>query len=97
MDLLHRSVEVSDGLVVDRHEHGAAVGSLTDVVLRMLDHVVDIKRLLEHLGHGVEHGKSKRDVGHEDAVHHVDVEPIGLADIDHFGLALEVEEISGKE
>ena len=80
-------------LVVHIHHHGAELGSLLNVIFRMLNHEVYVKGLGAHLAHGFEHRESERDVGHEDAVHHVEVKPVGLTLVNHFYVALQVNEV----
>jgi hypothetical protein len=58
---------------------------------------VHVKRLLSVFRHGFHYGKTERNVGHKHTVHHVKVEPVALALIEHFDVALEVAEIGRKE
>ena len=34
-------------------------------------------------GHGFYHREAERDVGHEDTIHHIEVEPVGLTLVNH--------------
>jgi hypothetical protein len=83
-------------LVVDIHHHSTELGRLLDVALRTLYHVVDIEGFLAGFGHSLEHGESKGDVGNERAVHHVEVEPVGLTAVDHVNFAVEVQKIGSE-
>ena len=93
MNLLDGAVQMGASLVVHIHHHGAELGCLLNVIFRMLNHEVYVEGLGAHLTHGFEHRESERDVGHEDAVHHVEVEPVGLTLVNHFYVALQVNEV----
>ena len=61
------------------------------------NHQMHVKWLCRMASNGLEHRHSEAYVGHEYAVHDVDVMPCGLAPFDHFDVALEVSEISGQK
>ena len=61
------------------------------------NHQVDVKRLLANLGDGLKNGKSETDVGHENAVHDVEVEPVGFTTVNHINILGQVGEVSRKE
>ena len=84
-------------LDMDVHHHGAKLGSLFDVLLWMYNHVVYIKRFLTLLCHSFQHGEAKRDVGNEDTVHDVQMQPLCFAAVNHFELAVQVQEVSSKQ
>ena len=46
--------------------------------------------------HRIEHRESKRNIGYEDTVHDIHVEPVGLALVDHLNFLVQMEEI-GRE
>ena len=78
-DLLDGAVDMGASLVVEGDDVGACLGEGLEVFLRLHDHQVDVEGLLGFLLDGLHHGDAKGDVGHEAAVHHVAVEPVGLA------------------
>jgi hypothetical protein len=42
------------------------------------------------------HGKSIRDIWNKNAVHDIDMKPVGLTFIDHFTFTFQVGEVGGK-
>jgi ABC-type Fe3+-citrate transport system substrate-binding protein len=62
-------------------------------VLGVNNHKVDVERFLANLGYRLNDGESKRDVGYEDTVHNVEVEPVGIAAVDHLDVSLKVQEV----
>ena len=85
------------GLVVHVHHHGTDLGSLLDVLLGMNNHEMNVEWLGAYLSHGLQNGKSERDVRYEDTVHNVHVEPVGLTSVDHVHIAAQVDKISGQQ
>jgi hypothetical protein len=93
LDLLHGAVDVCAGFIMEGDDVGAGFGEGLEVLLRLHDHQVDIQGLLGFLLDGLHHGDAEGDVGHEAAVHHVAVEPVGLAAVDHLDVGFQVEEV----
>ena len=91
------AVEVGAGLVVDGHHVGAGVGHLADEFLGLDDHQVHVRGLVADVAEGVHDREAEGDVGDEDAVHDVDMQPVGLAAIDHLHVAAEVHKVGRKE
>ena len=85
------------GLVVEGDDVGTRLGEGLEVLLWLHDHQVDVEGLLGFLLDGLHHGYAKGDVGHEAAVHHVAVEPVGLAAVDHLDVGFQVEEVGGEK
>ena len=67
------------GLGVEGEDVGARVGVLGDVLLRPLDHQVDVEGTVGEPPERPDHRRAEREVGHEVPVHHVDVDPLGAA------------------
>ena len=95
-DLLHGAVDMVAGLIVESDDVGARLGEGLEVLLRLHDHQVDIQGFLGFLLDGLHHGDAEGNVGHESAVHHVAVEPVGLAAVDHLDVSFQVEEVGGE-
>ena len=93
MNLLDGAVQMSAGLVVHVHHHGTELGSLLNVIFRVLYHKVDVEGLGAHLAYGFYHREAERDVGHEDTIHHIEVEPVGLTLVNHLYITLQVNEV----
>ena len=89
-------MDVVAGLVVEGDDVGARLGEGLEVFLGLHNHQVDIKGLLGFLLDGLNDRDSEGDVRHETPVHHVAVEPVGLAAVDHLDVAFQVEEVGGE-
>ena len=73
-------MEMGACLNVNGERIGPGVRKGLDVLLRVLDHEVDVERGLVLVGHGAEgthHVGTNGQVGDEVTVHHVDVQPLG--------------------
>jgi hypothetical protein len=55
-----------------------------------------IQRFLTDLCHSLEHREAERDVGNERAVHHVEVEPVGLTPVNHVDVAVEMQKVGSE-
>ena len=91
------AVQMHASLCMDGQDGCAQSGEVTDVAIRSLDHEVHIQRFLGMASDGLDHRHAKADVGHEHAVHDIDVMPIRLAVLDDFDVATKVSEISGEQ
>jgi hypothetical protein len=76
---------------------GASLAEVGDVAARVHNHQVHIERLLRMLLDMLDNGLAKRDVGHKQAVHHVDVQPVSLRGVQHFYVALQVAEVGTEQ
>ena len=84
------------GFIVER-AHPDAVGSNPfEPALRFDNHQVGVHRDRDHLRKLVENRETERNVRHETAVHHVEMEYIRRI-VDHPEVILQMEEISGEE
>ena len=63
----------------------------------MHNHEMHVQRLLAFLCHGLYHRESEGDVRNEHTVHDVEMQPVGLAGIDHLNVGFEVKEICRKK
>ena len=79
-----------------RDDVGPGLREALRVTLRLHDHQMDVETLGRSLADGFQHGKSERNVRHEDTVHHIDMNPLGSAAIHHPGVAVEVTEVGRK-
>ena len=78
---------------MERHHVGARLGEARHVTFRLDDHQMHVETLRRRLANSFQHGKSERDIRHENAVHHVYMDPFGRAAVDHLRIALQVAEI----
>ena len=68
-----------------------------DIALRIYNHQMHIQRFLRMRLDSPYHRLAYRDVGHENPVHHVDMEPIGLAAVESLDRMLQIAEIGRKQ
>ena len=80
-------------LVVHVHHHGTNLGGLLYVLLWVYNHEVYVERFGTNFRHGFQYRETEGDVGHEYTIHNVHVEPVCFTLIDHFYIALQVNEI----
>ena len=79
LDLVHRAVQVDGGgagVRVDGDDVRARLGEIRHAKLGFHDHEVAIQHLVRHRAERVDDEGADGDVGHETAVHHVDVDPL---------------------
>ena len=93
MDGVEHTVVVVAGLVVDGEDIGAGIAEVLDIAAGVLDHQVHVEGFLRMLLDVLDDGLAEGDVGHKDAVHHVDMEPVALRGVEHLDVALEVAEV----
>lgn len=96
VDLLDDTVEVGAGFVVNGHVFGTEGGNLVDKLLGLHDHEVHVERLCGVAGNCLKHGEAKTDVGHEYAVHYVEVNPLAGAVVEHLGIAFDIAEVGAE-
>ena len=94
---VYRAVQVRASLVVDIHHIRPARGQLGDELLRLDNHQVHVHLLLAQAADGLENGDSDGDIGHEYAVHHVEVQPVCLAAVYHLDVSLQVQKVCREE
>src|SRR5712691_86778 len=74
----------------------AGLGEGREIALRLDDHQMNIERLGGRAADGLQHGRADGDVGHEAAVHHIDMDPIGLGSVDGAHLLAQSGEIGSQ-
>ena len=97
VNLLNGAMQMDRRLHVDVHHHGTKFGSLLNVTLGTVDHVVNVEGFGTCFGHRLKYRKAKGNVGNERAVHHVEVKPVGLTVVDHLDVAVEMKEIGSEQ
>lgn len=96
MNLLDGTVQVGASLIVNVHHHCARLGSLFDILFRVNNHEVNIQWFGADFGYSFKDRESEGNVWYEDTVHNVHMEPVCFTLVDHFYIALQVNEI-GRE
>ena len=79
--------------IMESEDVGACLGEGFEVFLGFHNHQVNIQRLLGFLLNRLNDRDSEGDVRHETTVHHIAMEPIGLASVDHLNVAFQVQEV----
>src|ERR1051326_1667745 len=94
-DALQSALQMTLGFDVNRDHVRAGVEERADVELRLLDHQMTVERQRRRLADGLHDHRSDRQVRHEVAVHHIEVQEVG-AGFDVTNLVAELREVSGK-
>jgi hypothetical protein len=94
-DLRQYAMEVDrgTGLGLDQQVVGAGLGEGGEIAIRLDDHQMHVERLCRRTANGLQHDRPDGDVGHEAAVHDIDVDPIGARRIDGADLFAQSREI----
>ena len=77
LDELDRAVDVRARLGMERDRVGAGLGIGRHHGIDRRDHQMDVERQAAVLAQRLHHHRADGDVGHEVAVHHVDMDPVG--------------------
>ncbi len=96
-DLGERALQMRAGLHVHGQHVGARRGEVGQVALGLHDHQVQVEGQAGALADGLQDGKSHGDVGHEAAVHHVDVDLVGAGRLHPGDLLGEDSEVGGED
>ena len=74
----------------------SGLDKIFQITLRLDDHQMHVQRLRGGAAHRVHDGRAEGDVGHEPAVHDVDVDPIGAGLIDSADFVSEPPQVGGQ-
>ncbi len=83
------------GLGMDGDDVGAGLGEGLEIEVDRRDHQVDVERLGGVRAEGLHHRRPDGDVGHEMAVHHVDVDPVRPGLVNGADFLAEAREVGG--
>ena len=89
-------MQVGAGFHLHADDVGTGLGEVGHVALRLDDHQVHVQGLGRDGPQGLHDQGADGDVGHEAAVHHVDVDPVGAGLVDGTDVFAETGEI-GRE
>jgi hypothetical protein len=92
-DLLKRPVEMRPRFGMDGNDVRACLCERLKIRVRRLDHEMNIEGLLRPRADAFDEARPKRDVGHEMAVHDVDMNPVTSGLVDRSDLLAEAGEI----
>ena len=76
---------------------GAGAREGVEIALRLDDHQMHVDRLLGGAPHRLDHHRADRQVRHEAAVHHIDMDPVGPGPVDRPHLLAEPPEIGRQD
>jgi hypothetical protein len=89
-------VDRGPGLALNEDMIGPGIGEDGKVTFRLDDHQVHVERLCRRPAYSLQHDRPDRDVGHEPAVHHIHMNPVGTGLIDGADLLPQTREIRGQ-
>lgn len=89
-------MEVDTGFLMDAHDMGSEIAYLTDVALGLFDHEVYVEWFFCYFGDGFHDGETEADVGHEVAIHDIEMVPMCAALVEQLYVIGEMTEI-GRE
>ena len=97
-DLAEHPMQMHRGawLGLDQQMVGACLGEGRKIAFRLDDHQMHVERLCCRAADGLQHERTDGDVGHEAAVHHIDVDPVGAGRVDGADLLAQSREIRGQ-
>ena len=96
-DRLQRAVHMRPGLHMHGDDVGAGLGEGLEIGIAGRDHQMHVEQLLGVRPQRLHHVGTDADVGHEMAVHDVDMDPVGAGRIDGAHLLAELGEIGGQD
>ena len=85
------------GFVVHVHHTCTQCFDFGNELFGLHNHQMYIEGLFGMACHGLHHRKSETDVGYKHAVHHIEVEPVALALVEHFNITLQVRKVGTEQ
>ena len=90
-------MQVGAGLHLDTDDVGSSLGEVGHVALRLNDHQVHVQGLGRDRAQGLHDQGTDRDVGHEAAIHHIHMDPVGAGLVDGTHVLAKAGEIGRKD
>jgi hypothetical protein len=97
VDGVKHTIVMAAGLVVDGKDIGTGIVEVMHIAAGVLNHQVHIEWLSGVFLDVFDDGLTEGDVGHKNAVHHVDMEPVALRCIEHLDVALKVAKVGAEK
>jgi len=97
VDLLEVAVEMATGFEVNSKAIGTGFPECFGITFGFFDHEMDVEDLVGCFAKLFDDGEAVADVGDEAAIHDVEVEPFGVAVVEHFAFIFEPEKIRGQQ
>ena len=85
------------GLDMHGDDVGAGLGEGFEIGIAGRDHQMHVERLLGERAQRLHHVRADGDVGHEMAVHHVDMDPVGAGGLDRADFLAQFGEVGRKD
>ncbi len=95
-DRLQRAVHVRTGLDMHGDDVGAGFGEGIQIGIARRDHQMHVEALLADRADRLHHARADRDVGHEMAVHDIDMDPVGAGGLDATDFVTQFGEVGRK-
>ena len=86
-------MKMGTGFLMDRHDVGAQSFHFGNELFRVFYHQVYVKWFLGLTGNGLHDRKAERDIGNEDPIHHIQMNPVAVTGIEHHDIAVQLTEI----
>ena len=96
MDLVADGGQIRADLGMNGDRIGACLDECADVLARIFDHQVRVERQLRDFADRLHHRDADRQIGHEMAVHHVEMDRVGAGCFDLANFVAESSEVSGE-
>ena len=90
-------MQVGASFHLNADDVSASLGEVFDVLLRLNNHQVHIQRLAGDRPQGLNDHGANGDVGHEAAIHHIDVNPVGTSLVNGPNVLSKLGKISRKD
>ena len=90
---MQRTVEMGACLIVHRQYIGTRLFEVVYITAGVHNHQMHIQRLAGMFLNMFHHGLSKTDVRHKHTVHHIHMQPVAFARVEHLYVALQVAEV----
>src|SRR5258708_36287156 len=97
MDLLEVAMEMAAGFDVNGEAIGTGFSEGFGISFGFFDHKMDIADLIGRRADLFDDGEPEADVGNESSVHDIEVEPVGIAFVEHPAFFFEAEKIRGQQ
>ena len=97
MNCMNSTVEVCTSLIMNGEYISSRILEVIDVPVWIHNHQMHVKRFLRMLFDMFDYRLAKRYIGHEDAVHNVNMQPITLALVEHLYVAPQIAKIGTEQ
>ncbi len=97
VNLVNRAMEMGASFIVNRHHVSTQRSNLLDVTFGVDNHQMDVEGLTTSASHCLKNRKAEGDIGNEDTVHYIKMEPVGRRGVNHLYLIGQMKEIGSQQ